>query len=335
MSLLLLLNALAHFAVDGLCASCIFESEQGTMLIYLVIYNTLAFSTQCFVGMIQDRTGKTDKWALISVLMIIIGWVLPVHQMIRTFLIGLGNSGFHVAGGIFTLESSQKSWPLGVFVAPGAMGLTLGTLFPQTGVIFAVILAIYAVSIIPLSKKHIPVRSEPLSGKDDSKEAMFSTVLLSAAVAVRAIGGSVVEYSWKQGTTLTVLMTVFVVAGKMFGGAVCDKLGPVMTSFISIMPACILIPFFSSYIVPSLLGQFAINLTMPVTLWLMYRVVPDSPGFAFGLAASALWPGTVLAMIFTLTGPIMWICVIVSFVFGLFSIIRVYNINNEHKEIRS
>lgn len=332
MSLLLLFNAFAHFAVDGLCASCIFGSEQGTLLIYLVLYNTLAFSTQCFVGMIQDKTRKAEIWALVSVLMIITGWALPVHQMIRMVLIGLGNSGFHVAGGIFTLESSSKAWPLGIFVAPGAMGLTLGTLFPETGPVFAVILAVYALSIIPLSKRHVPVRLEPLSGKESGKNAMFSTVLLSAAVAVRAIGGSIVEFSWKQGAVLTVLMTAFVVAGKMFGGAVCDRFGPVATSIISILPACVLIPFLSSYVVPSLLGQFAINLTMPVTLWLMYRVIPDSPGFAFGLAASALWPGTVLAMIITLTGPVMWVCVIISFVFGLFSVIKVYNMNNKIKE---
>ena len=40
------------------------------------------------------------------------------------------------------------------------------------------------------------------------------------------------------------------------------------------------------------MGQFLLNLTMPVTLWLLYLAMPDSPGFAFGLAASALWPGT-------------------------------------------
>ena len=73
--------------------------------------------------------------------------------------------------------------------------------------------------------------------------------------------------------------------------------------------------------IPSLLGQFLLNLTMPVTLWLLYRAMPGEPGFAFGLAASALWPGTIAGMLFQLTGPALWVCVIVSFVFGLFAIL--------------
>lgn len=333
MSLLLLLNAVAHFAVDGLCASCIFGSENGTMFIYLVLYNTLAFSTQSFVGMIQDRTKKISLWAAASVLLIVLGWGLPVHQAVRTVLIGLGNSAFHVAGGIFTLESSSKAWPLGVFVAPGALGLTLGTLFPKTGIAFAVILVVYACAVVPLSRIHVPVATKPLfDSHKDNGDILFSTVLLTAAVAVRAIGGSIVKFSWKQGALLTVLMTVFVVAGKMCGGLICDKLGPMKTALLSIIPSCVLIPFLSSYIMPSLLGQFAINLTMPVTLWLMYRALPESPGFAFGLAAAALWPGTVLAMLMTLSGPLMKICVIASFLFGLFAIGIVYNKSNKVKE---
>ena len=60
---------------------------------------------------------------------------------------------------------------------------------------------------------------------------------------------------------------------------------------------------------------------MPVTLWLLYRAMPDFPGFAFGLAASALWPGTIAGRLMHLTGPLLWLCVIVSFVFGLGAIL--------------
>ena len=60
---------------------------------------------------------------------------------------------------------------------------------------------------------------------------------------------------------------------------------------------------------------------MPVTLWMLFRLLPDDPAFAFGLAASALWPGTIAGALFTLTGPALWACVIVSFLFGLVAIL--------------
>ena len=60
---------------------------------------------------------------------------------------------------------------------------------------------------------------------------------------------------------------------------------------------------------------------MPVTLWMLFRLLPDDPAFAFGLAASALWPGTIAGALFTLTGPALWACVIASFLFGLVAIL--------------
>lgn len=67
------------------------------------------------------------------------------------------------------------------------------------------------------------------------------------------------------------------------------------------------------------MGQFLLNLTMPVTLWLLYLAMPDSPGFAFGLAASALWPGTLVGRM--MNGQMLWLCVLISFSFGLVSIL--------------
>jgi len=85
------------------------------------------------------------------------------------------------------------------------------------------------------------------------------------------------------------------------------------------IPAAILIVFFSEWMFPSLMGQFLLNLTMPVTLWLLYLAMPDSPGFAFGLAASALWPGTLVGRM--MNGQVLWLCVLISFSFGLIAIL--------------
>lgn len=62
------------------------------------------------------------------------------------------------------------------------------------------------------------------------------------------------------------------------------------------------------------------NLTMPVTLWLIYLALPDSPGFAFGLAASALWPGTLAGGMIKLSGAWQSALILVSFSFGLAAI---------------
>ena len=60
---------------------------------------------------------------------------------------------------------------------------------------------------------------------------------------------------------------------------------------------------------------------MPVTLWLIYRAMPESPGFAFGLAAAALWPGTLAGQLISLTGAWNSALILVSFAAGLAAII--------------
>ena len=79
--------------------------------------------------------------------------------------------------------------------------------------------------------------------------------------------------------------------------------------------------FCAAWAAPALAGQLLLNLSMPVTLWLIYRAMPDSPGFAFGLAASALWPGTVAGMLINLSGAWNSALILVSFAAGLAAII--------------
>ena len=316
--MLLLLDALAHLLVDAMCAGTMMVSG-ASLPQWILLYNTLAFSTQCLVGIAADRVRRHGSFSVIALLTVAAGAVLPLPRLVQVCLLGLGNSVFHVAAGARTLERScGKAGPLGIFVAPGAAGLAIGMLWPALRYPFAALAAVTAAAMIPISRKSpatVPSReARPIPVPD--------VLLLTAAVAVRAVGGSVVHFPWQTTAAMSLLTVVFVFAGKALGGMLCDRLGPVRTALFSIVPAGLLIAFCSGFMVPSLLGQLALNLTMPVTLWLLYRAMPDSPGFAFGVAASALWPGTIAGGLIRLTGPIQWIFVLACFLFGLWAIIK-------------
>lgn len=327
---MLLLHAIAHLLVDALCAATLFgpvKSAAPEAGLLILLYNTLAFSTQCLVGLAADRVKKHAPSASFSMLAVVLGFALPAPPFLRVLLVGLGNSVFHVAGGAYTLEKSGgRAGSLGVFVAPGAIGLTLGTLWPSLGVLFAALLTFCALLEIPLSRlgsgedpavvdAAIP---EPCAGRG---RVFISVLLLIAAVATRAVGGSVVSFPWKTGAVLGLVLTAAVWAGKTAGGFLCDRTGPSPAALASVPAAALCIAFCSSWMLPSLLGQFALNLTMPVTLWLLYRAMPEDPGLAFGLAASALWPGTIVGHLITLTGPAAKALTVLTFLFGLFAIL--------------
>ena len=322
--MLLLIDSAAHLLVDALCAAVMLgpvrASEAFALLVLL--YNTLAFSTQCLVGLAADRLRRDACAACAAMLLVVLGFALPLPAVFRVCLVGVGNSVFHVAGGAMTLRSSGgKAGSLGVFVAPGAVGLTLGTLWPQLGVLFAVLLTAAAAAVIPAARREHAEQAAPERPERGADVPLAAVLLLTAAVAVRAVGGNAVRFPWKTSAGLTLLLTAFVFAGKTAGGFVCDRLGPGRAAWLSLPAAAVLIAFCAEWAAPSLLGQFALNLTMPVTLWLLYCAMPDAPGFAFGLAASALWPGTIAGRLMTLTGPALWLCVLGSILFGLYAVL--------------
>ena len=323
--MMLTLEALSHFLVDALCAATVFgpvKASAADLPMLILLYNTLAFSTQCFVGLAADRVKKHAWAAALSLLAVALGYVLPLPPLARICLVGAGNSVFHVAGGVLTLEGSRgRAGPLGVFVAPGAVGLVCGTLRPEAGPVFAALAVLAAAATVPLAVR-FPICPEDAGELPRPRKGMVGAViLLTLAVAVRAVGGSVVAFPWKTGAVLSLLLALFVWTGKTAGGFLCDRIGPNKTAALSILPAALLISFCSRWMLPSLAGQLALNLTMPVTLWLLYRAMPDAPGFAFGLAAAALWPGTLAGQLITLTGPWKPGLMTAAFLFGLGAIL--------------
>lgn len=317
----LLVNAVAHLLVDGVCAATLFGRLGGVpnLSALVMLYSTLAFSTQSFVGLTADRVKRHALADSVAMIVVAVGYLLPLQPLFRVLIVGVGNSVFHVAGGAMTLEhSGGKAGSLGIFVAPGAVGLSAGTLWPVAGTPMAVALMICAVGLAIMDRNRIAATERCAPGRT-ARPSLTAIVLLTLSVAVRAIGGTAVRFAWNTTGSMAILLALSVFAGKTAGGLMCDGMGVKRLAWISLAPAALLIAFCSKWMVPSLLGQFLLNMTMPVTLWLLYLAMPDSPGFAFGLAASALWPGTLAGRM--MAGRALWPCLLISIAFGLVAIL--------------
>ena len=233
-------------------------------------------------------------------------------------LIGLGNSLFHTGGGAFVLSASKgKAAGIGIFVGPGSLGLVLGTLFSAAKWVFIAGLAIFgsAAAIIyfrqAARQKHNAPQASPqafsqasndpnefAAVKEDLPMTAWTRVMIAVflllAVVFRAFGGSFPAYSWKKGTAAILFAALFVTAGKIAGGFAYDRFGAWKTILVSSLAAALIIGLFSNNAPASAAGIFALNIAMPVTLVLLYRCLHRYPAFAFGLAASVLFPGSIL-----------------------------------------
>lgn len=148
---------LLHLLVDCVCALAMFGRflREDNRYFYLLLYNFCAFALQMPMGVLLDTLirdcGKRKRdyalmTALAGILCTLSGAVL--HPVI----LGIGNALFHVGGGVGTIrEDWQEGWQgrgLGVFVAPGALGLYLGTWMGKSGGWEAVLWGIGIVTLL-------------------------------------------------------------------------------------------------------------------------------------------------------------------------------------------
>jgi len=312
------LLAVLHALVDAACAAKLY-SAAGSLSVqqlssWFFLYNLLAFSTQAILGgfldvvsqrqnrlsvkLTSDKYGRPNLYLIFAVsgaLMVTLGAAISFSLPPAICLIGMGNSFFHVGGGGYSLSVSKgKAAGIGIFVGPGSLGLAAGILFPEMKLIYVTGLILAGMAIVFQRSMRGSMQRDKPSGSLPPWILVLTAILLCLAIAFRAFGGSFPGYSWKKGIPAILIAAIFVMAGKITGGFACDRFGAWKTIVISSIFAAPVIVFFSGNAPASLLGIFALNIAMPVTLVLLYRCLHQYPAFSFGLAASVLFPGSLL-----------------------------------------
>ena len=316
-------NSIAHLLVDAVCASVVVGSSAPNLMTVFFLYNTFAFSTQCVVGLLTDRFGHCKTLASVSCLWVALCGFLPLQPIAEAVLIGLGNSLFHVSAGSEVLEHSEgTAAPLGLFVAPGALGIFAGKAFPGLQTVLCGLLILCAVWLLVENRNDKGQQGSPCHNNVKQPIELLPTALiLLIAVMTRAIGGAVAAGSGQTVFWHSLLVVSCVFAGKSLGGAVSDRIGIRKMTVVSIPLAAILILIADRSFAAGAAGQFLLNLSMPVTLFLVYRCLPTAPGFAFGLAASVLWPGTLIGKYISVSGEIKVVLILLCFGVALYSIL--------------
>lgn len=291
---LLALYSFAHFWVDLSCAFLVFRTLSGTadFAACLLLYNFCAFALQMPLGLLADRFDRNGVVAAAGCALVALAYAVP-GAIPAAVTAGLGNALFHLGGGIDTLNvSEQKAAALGVFISPGALGLYLGTLWGKGTslplwlaplllvLLTAVILWLCRRTFGSLRSGNVPL---DLSGK------LLPLLPLFLVVVLRSYMGMNQSFAWKSGGWAVALVAALVL-GKAAGGFLMDRTSPRAASALSLGLAAILY-LFSALPLPGTLAVFLFNMTMPVTLWAVARVIPGAKGFTFGLLTFALFLG--------------------------------------------
>ena len=296
--------AMAHFLVDFACAFVVLRigAPTAAQALCVLVYNFCAFALQMPFGLLADRLNRNAWVAVLGCLLVAAAFGLSALPLALAVTAGVGNALFHVGGGVDVMNLSDgRSGALGLFVSPGALGLYCGLLLSRNLAVCArwPVVAVLGAALLLCAVKrgaagafvpNAPVSLAPLG----DPRVRLAALLLFAVVVLRAYVGLVQAFPWKAQGQWALLLTLALVLGKAAGGVLRDRLGALRVSVSSLGASAVLVAL-SAFPLPGLGAVLLFNMSMPVTLWALARLLPGAKGFSFGLLTFALFLGYVPA----------------------------------------
>lgn len=275
-----------------------------TVALGFLLYNTVAFGLQPFIGYFCDKKEKFPV-ALIGCGLLIAGLILIAFPWVSLLLCALGNACFHVGGGIDSLVyAGGKMARSGIFVSSGALGVSLGTLAGQSGRIplFVPILFI-VLSGVMIAFFELGNRApRPATRFAVTKNSLAFSLVLGLclfSIVIRSYIGSSLTIPWKTTTFLLILPSIASCLGKAAGGFLADWFGAKNTGVLTLLFSVPFLVFGYGHPLYCTIGLFLFNVTMPITLCAVASRFPHQPGFSFGLTTLALLCGNAPTFFFT------------------------------------
>lgn len=289
----------SHLIVDAICAGGVFSLlnsnlELNNFVFLVLLYNLLAFGLQLPFGILSDILRQPKYFAIIGLLTVTLGGLTIFYfPLAGVFFLGIGNALFHIGGGSIALNlTPKKSTAPGIFVAPGAIGLLIGTIFGKAGLfnpyIFGIIVFVLVFFIDKIKETKI---NYDKNTKTNLNYFWAILMLLFLVIVFRSIIGFAVNFPWKTDLTLLIALTTGVFLGKVFGGILGDKFGWMNIGVGGLIISAPLIFLGTQNPFLGIIGLFLFNFTMPITLTAMSNLFLGQPGFSFGLTCTALLLG--------------------------------------------
>ncbi|MBR2677237.1 MAG: hypothetical protein IKE28_10050 [Solobacterium sp.] len=292
-----------HALIDFLCAFSMFGifHQGNNLFVSFWTYNFCAFALQLPIGILADHfvAESTQARQKIPFLLVSAGILLTVAGCFTNpVILGLGNALFHTGGGIVSIQeddhAGMKGAGLGVFVAPGAVGLFLGGVITDAsravvaGGAFLILAALWFV--LWNEVRNDPAGSQQEVRLPSDKYAWIVFAGCFAVVVLRSAIGLSVPFAWKTGFWPSFAAVAALALGKTAGGFLSARYGARKTMIVSLLTAAVCygfkdIPLFG------ILALFTFNMTMPVTLYTLAKRFGGMPGFAFGALTFALFLG--------------------------------------------
>jgi len=297
-----LLHGVNDLAAGFLLAAYTLTHGYSDSFLFISIYAILGFGGQLPVGFWLDKQKDIALFSKISLLLLPLSLLFFfVSAEAAIICSGVASAFVHVTGGTICLQvHNDKSGPLGLFTAPGVLGLTVGGLLGEAGYMLPVILLLATVFIaMAIFRDPLPIyqRPEKKESELDSHDLVMLLILLF--MCFRSFLFDVVNYVAENYEDGVLYIGVSAFLGKIIGGFVADKVGVRKFIYITLIAALVLFQFGKNNIYMLCTGIAFLQSSVPVTLMMMSRSLPYYPATAsaFSLGASIIFAGLPLFLV--------------------------------------
>lgn len=269
----------------------------------VVAYDVIAFGSQLIFGWIIDRLCRPRQATMVGLgLTAACIALLPVSPYAAMACAGVGNSLFHLGAGASVLNLGlDRSSSAGIFVAPGVLGLGFGLYYgktPSLGPVWplAILLMLgFAIVAWMLRGPETP-RKAPSFTTPGMPNGSLILLLLLGSIAIRSLVGMSASRGVPRSEWLLPGIAIAAFAGKSIGGILADRYGWIVVTVGALVLSAPWIAMGRQNLPSLLLGLPLFQMTMPVTLVAVARVMPRYPATAFGLTCLALLLGALPTM---------------------------------------
>jgi hypothetical protein len=232
-SIILPIYCTAHFIVDACCAAAVFvavsrqDFSTNRLAALFLLYHALAFGLQSPFGLVIDSLDKPRLAASLGCMMCACAFLLTFTPMGTVIIVGIGNALFHVGGGCISLRTMpHRATGSGLFVAPGSLGLLLGSILGKQGIMicFPLIPIASFLSLI-IACTSVPQETRLLNVQKFSAKSELVIAMLLLPIFVRSMLGFIAHFPWETSPGSLLGLTAAVVMGKALGGILADRWG--------------------------------------------------------------------------------------------------------------
>jgi FSR family fosmidomycin resistance protein-like MFS transporter len=298
--------SLTHGLVDLASALVVYNAAivhglpPATAVALTVTYDLIAFAAQPLAGLFIDYVKGARIAMLVGLVLALTGVAcMRADALAGIVAVGIGNALFHLGAGAQVLARyPNTALAAGIFVGPGALGLSIGFwlgtrgVFPFWSLVIGLIVACICLAALPtLKAAAAPIKSE--SNKSRSRPGVV--FLLLAAITVRGFVGRTGFSGLPSDALVIIGLGAAACIGKMAGGGLADRFGWGRFAIAALFLASIGIAFVHNHVGVTFAAMMLFQMTMPITLAATSAALPGRPAFAFGLTCLALISGTLPA----------------------------------------